>query len=329
MNIQSRKELRQTAADHLASAPGNPKMMALVYGGVICGLALLSAFISFYLNNEIAGTGGLANMGLRSALSTIQFILPLVQAVVVMCLELGYHGAALNISRGRGAEPRTLLTGFHRWGAVIRLYLMKVLLYSGAAIVTMYLSSYIFMLLPFSDSFLEIMTPIVTSVSTPEEAITLLDEATLSAAMTALQPMLWIFAGLFCIVVIPLVYQYRMALFCLADSPQPGAMAALRNSRMMMRRNRFALFRLDLGFWWYYLLQLLIAVIAYGDVLLPMVGVTLPMSEEVGYFLFYALSLIVQAAVYYFFLNRIQVTYAAAYDTLRPQPQEPQYPVNT
>jgi hypothetical protein len=89
-----------------------------------------------------------------------------------------------------------------------------------------------------------------------------------------------------------------------------------------MRRNRFALFRLDLNFWWYYLLQVLVLAVCYGDMLLPLVGITLPWSDTVSYFVFLSLSLALQFAVYYFFLNPVAVTYATAYEALLPKQQE-------
>lgn len=328
MNIRSRKELRRAAADALSAAPGSPKMVVLVYGGITCGLTLLSAFVSYMLANEIANTGGLANMGLRSVLSTIDTILPLVQTVVVLCLELGYYAASLNMLRSRRSEPRTLLAGFLRWGPLLRTYLLQGLIYFAVAFASLYISYGIFLMLPISEPFFEVMEPVLANMSALDTTIPAFDEATMAAAMEAMMPMMWMFAGIFCIAVIPVMYRYRMVLFCLADSDRPGALSAMHQSRMMMRRNRFALFKLDLSFWWYYLLQALITVIAYGDVLLPRVGIHLPMSDDVGYFLFYALSLAAQIVLYWFFLNRIQVTYAAAYDALRPQPQEPQYPVN-
>ena len=66
----------------------------------------------------------------------------------------------------------------------------------------------------------------------------------------------------------------------------------------------------------------MVTVVCYGDILLPMVGITLPWSGTVSYFVFYVLSLILQFVVYYFFMNRVNVTYAMAYESIRPKPQE-------
>ena len=87
----------------------------------------------------------------------------------------------------------------------------------------------------------------------------------------------------------------------------------------MMRRNRISLFKLDVSMWWYYAALTLASVLGYGDAILPLLGVELPFSADEGYFLFYALYLAASAGVYYLMLDRVDVTYALAYDTLKPE----------
>ena len=54
-------------------------------------------------------------------------------------------------------------------------------------------------------------------------------------------------------------------------------------------------------------------------VLLSLVGVNLPWSGTVSYYLFFVLYLAVQFAVYYFLRNPAEVSYAIAYDSIRPK----------
>ena len=320
MNIRNIKQIHHTARQSLASNRGHAGTAALIYSGSICLLALISTVVSWYLNQQIAGTGGLSNMGLRSILATIDYILPFVQVIVSMGLGLGYCALALDVARHRNARPATLLEGFYRFFPLLRSALLQGVIFVGLATVCMYISSWIFMMLPASKAFYEIMTPYLESLSVLNSEL-VLDEATLMAAASTMTPMVIIFAVVFCLAALPVSYQYRMVSYCLLDSDRPGAFAALRESRIMMRRNRFALFRLDLSFWWYYLLEALAVVICYGDMLLPLVGVSLPWSGTVSYFLFLVLSLGVQFLVYFLFMNRIQVTYATAYEAIRPKPQ--------
>lgn len=322
MNIRSRHALRQHAADSLAHASGNPGNIVLIYGGIACGLALAATVISYMLSLQISETGGLSNMGIRSILSTAKYVLPIVQVIVTMCMELGYHKAALDISRGHPARTETLWEGFRRFGPMIRALIFQALILVAICFAAMYLSSYIFMFLPVSEPFFEAAEPLLSSMSTLDTEL-VMDDTTLNALAEAMIPMLWIFAAVFSITAVPILYNFRMVNFCLVDGDRIGAIAAMGMSRNMMRRSRFALFRLDLDFWWYYLLQALVTVVAYGDVLLAILGITLPWSEAFGYFLFYVLSLLLQMGIYWLFLNRVQVTYAAAYDALKPQSQPP------
>ena len=322
MTIRDRREIRQTARHALSTASGNPRQVVLIYGGILCLLSLISTLISYYLNTEIAGTGGLSNMGLRTILSTIKAVLPFLQVGAALGLEVGYVSAMLDTARGRGADPHHLLTGFRKFLPMAVSMMWQIIIYSAAVLACLYVSCWIFMFLPAYEGFLAVVEPVLESITTMSTGL-ILDDATLAAATEALIPALWIFAVLATVVLIPISYQYRMVTFCLVDADHYlSGLAALRESRKMMRRNRFQLFRLDLGFWWYYALQLVVTVVCYGDMLLPLFGISLPWSETVSYFLFLIVSLALQMGIYVFCTNRVMVTYATAYDALRPKPQK-------
>ena len=121
---------------------------------------------------------------------------------------------------------------------------------------------------------------------------------------------------------IPLFYNYRMVNYVIIDKPALGAMAALRESKQMMRGNRIALFKLDLSFWWYYLAMLLATTVAYGDMILAMLGVSLPGPEMLWYFGFYVAYLGVLLAIYVLLRSRVEVTYALAYDAVKPEEKQ-------
>lgn len=323
MNIRDRHAIHHTAGEALSNAKGDPKKILLIYLSIVTVLSLAVSGISVLLSDRIADTGGLGNMGLRSVLSTAKTVLPLAQSLILLGLELGYCTMALRISRGESISTETLFGGFHRFFPLLRAQILQGFLYFGIAMLSLYPSIYIFLLLPISEEFYEIIMPLMESASTLTGTVTM-DEATMLAASEAMTPMLWIFALLFLLLFIPVHYRYRMMVYRLIDQPRPGALRAMRESRTMMRRNGIALFRLDLSFWWFYLLQALILLVCYGDMLLPMLGVTLPWSGTVSYFLFMGLSLALQFVVYYFFMNRITVTYAVAYETLLSKKEETQ-----
>lgn len=328
MNIRDRSAIHQTAEHSLANAKGDPKKILLIYLAIITGLSLAVAGVSILLSNRIADTGGLGNMGLRSVLSTAKSVLPLVQSVILLGLEMGYYTMALNITRGEPISNDTLFGGFRRFFPLLRAQILLSFLYLGLGLLAVYPGAYIFLMLPISEGFYEVLTPIMESASQLTGTVTI-DEASMIAVSEAMEPALWIMGGLFLLLFIPTSYRYRMVTFRLIDQSRPGALRAMRESRAMMHRNRFALFRLDLSLWWFYALQGLTVALWYSNMLLPMLGITLPWPESVSYFVFLCLSLLVQFVVYYLFMNRVSVTYAAAYGALLPkeQPKEPT-PVN-
>lgn len=332
MDIRNRRAIHSRAGEILASAPSDPKMIALSYTAICALLALVSTVLTGILTDRIADTGGLSNLGLRSILSTGKTILPIIQLVISSCLNLGYHFAILRLTRSEEARPRTLLEGFRNFGPILRAVLFQSLLYLSYGIATMYLSTFIFLATPFAEPFYSIMEPLMDTASLNSGI--LVDEATMLSASEAMMPMLWIWLGLFLLLFLPAYYGYRMTNFCIADSPRQGALAALHRSKTMLRRNRIALFRLDLSMWWFYVLQFLISAVCYGDMILPALGITLPWSSTFSYYFFFVLSLVLQIVTYYFLMNRVYVAYALAYEGLQgpkePEPRkEPNFPFPT
>ena len=317
MTLPSARQLREDAGQQLSKAR-EPQKIVLVYTAILIGVSAVSTTAQYLLGSGISQAGGLRNLGLRSMLSTVSNILPIAKYIIQLCLGLGFAAAALRIARGQYASPRTLRLGFDRFWPLLRLSILKGLIYFGIALGSVYAATILYLLTPLSDSAMEILTPLVSETSILNSGI-VLDDATYYQLLSAMTPMLVIFCLVYCMVIAPISYQYRMADYVLIDRPAIGALGALRESRKMMRSNRMNLFRLDLSLWWYYASVLGTTVVCYGDMILPSLGVTFPWSDTVSYFLFFLLSLALQLAIYYFLCNRVSVTYALAYDAVKPE----------
>ena len=321
MTIHDRRAICDHAKSALEANRQPMQRIVLIYLCIITGLSIAGSILTVVLTDRIADTGGLSNMGLRSILSTAQTLLPLVQALALLGLQVGFTDAALKTCRGQRVSPELLRSGFRRFFPQLRSILLQAFLYGAAAMLCMYLATYIFLFLPVSQDFQALIMPVIQSASILSSEI-VLDDATILAAADAVLPVVWIFAGLFILLFIPMYYHYRLTLYRILDHERPRAFVALLESRGMMRRSRLQLLKLDLHFWWYYLLQLLIPLVCYGDMLLPMVGITLPLPEMVSYYLFLILSLALQFVFLYACMNRVAVTYAAFYDVLLSQKKE-------
>lgn len=306
--------------DRALRRANDPRKVILAYAGITVLLSALLTLANALLSDRIAGTGGLANFGIRSILSTAQSVLPMIQSVALLCLEFGYLHATLRISRGQYADHTDLKVGFHRFGAIIRLTMWQYFLIFSITMMLFYLSMQIFILTPWADPLLDLLTPLVTEAGA--NAAALMDEAMMDQALQLMVPMLVIYGIVCCVVLIPILYGFRMANYVLLDDPNGRAFAALRTSKQMMRRNKFRLFKLDLSFWWYYGLVALATAISYGDAILPMLGIQLPFNETIGFYLFYFLYLAMLFGIYYFLRNPMAVAYAKAYDSLREKPAD-------
>ena len=319
MTIPSFKILKKNAAERVAAAEHSRKIV-LIYAGIVTALAVLVTVVNYTLSLQIAQTGGLSNMGLRSILSTIQSVLPMVQSMVVMCLDIGYIAAMLRISREQYTSPHTLKLGFDRFWVMLRFTLIQSAIYMLAALAAFWISMQVYLLTPLSNSIMSIVTP---EMADPNMLMQLLQDPVFSSQVTyAMLPLLLMFGVLYAVLCIPISYSLRMSRYVIIDKPGQGAMFAIRESRKMMKGSRIRLFKLDASLWWWFAISLGSTVLAYGDTLLPMLGISLPFSADVGYFVFYALYLMVQFLACWFLRNRVEVVYAQVFNALKPREKD-------
>ena len=319
MPISDPRSLRQKAAQSLRSAPNGSKLV-LIFAGVAAGLSLAAGIVSMILDSQIAGTGGLSGMQLRSVLSTIQSLLNILIMVFVPFWSLGYTSVVLKLSRGEDATETDLLNGFRRFGPGLRLMLLRQVIGFAVAFAAFQVASIAFSMTPWAVPFYEKMELGLSGT---------MDEATMAALTEAMIPLLVIVGALYFVAMIPVTYRLRMAEFQLMDEPKYGALLALLQSNRMMKGNCLALFKLDLHFWWYYLANILVTALCYGDMLLPLVGIHLPIAPEISFVLFYVVAQGAQILLYWRCRNQVDCTYAVAYDALQNAPEAtPQPPKN-
>ena len=296
-----------------------PKDLILWYSLLSTLIAAALTLTNFWLGHQISNTGGLSGMGTRTLLSTFRTVLPLAQTVILSCLQLGYQQGILRICRRQYADRTDLKSGFHKAFPLIRLMILQSIVSGLAVLLSYQIASTIYLLTPWADTMMALLAPLTQDMNIIDPSLVLTEEFLLQAAPAAMPLMvIWLIAML--VLLIPLGYRMRFANYALLDEPGSRAFLALRASVKMTRRNCRKLFRLDLSFWWYYGLSLLAALVGYLDAFLPLLGITLPLNATVSYFLFYGVYLAATFAISYCFQNRIQSTYAMAYESLRDKP---------
>lgn len=317
MDIQ---KLKSAARTRLESAAYDPRRLAFIHTGAALALTALITVIGYILDGQIGNTGGLSGIGMRSVLTTVQTVLQGVGGILLPFWEIGFLAAALAIARGASFGPGILTKGFQKFRTVLRFFIWRLVVTIGIGLGCIYCSSFVFMMTPLADPLLEILEPALQGSALQPEAMLSLDPAVLEAATNAMWPAAAIAFALFVVVMIPVGYRFRIAQFVvLEDTPVRGIGAMLISGKLMRKRN-LDFFRLDLQFWWYYLLQALIFVVGYADGILPYLGVELPMGEGVGFFLFFALQVVGQLALLTRVRPMVDTTYALFYEELKKEP---------
>lgn len=306
MDIKDTKTWPGLAGERLKNAPQSGKITG-IYTGLTLGASLGVSLVVWALDLAVADTGGLGDFGRRSLLMTLQSILPLGLNLLLLVLDLGFTGAMLRVSRGQYASPNALRLGLDRFWVLLRATLALGLVYLGVGLPVAYLALAVYMLTPWGDGVVQAMLPMILESSLTEEGY--------SQIAQAMEPCVVVCGIAMALAVLAVSYRYRMVSFVLLDKPGTGALAALRESRAMMKGNCLRLFRLDLRLWWYYAGL----VLSRGAEELSRF---LPWPEEVGSWVSYGLSLAILGLTYIFARSRAEVAYGFAYDSLRPkQPQ--------
>lgn len=317
MDIRDPKSLI-AAADEALAVGRKPKQVILWYTGLITLLAVAVMAADYVIDTQLEQATGLSNLGLNSILSTVKAVLPGLQMLAQMCLSLGYLYAMIRVGRKLYADKNDLKEGLRRFGPMIRLFLLQFLLTMALGTVLAYPASIVFMFTPFSKGFMEISE----SLMTMDPAVLANDPVLTAQLMDAVMPFMIMYLVLYLAALIPISYHFRMANYLLADEPRCGAFAALKGSFKMMRRNCLKLLKVDLRLWWYHVLVFLVSFIAYGDWVLDLLGISLPVSGDGAFYIFQIVYFAALFAVYYFFRNRVELTYIMAYESLRPREEK-------
>lgn len=312
MSIPSAKYLKKKASNRLQSG-NDPKKVVLVYAGIVALSSLVVTVVQALLDSRISQTGGIQNIGTRSMLTTADTVLTIAQLLLVMCLTLGYTGSMLRIARGQYASPNSLKAGGERIWVLLRTRLLQMLIMTAAAFALCFLVINVCLLTPLSNRVIAVM-------GTVSAEVLLADDLALIGFYSAMLPIILIYL----VALVPLLWYfsctYRMVDYLLIDRPQLGAFGVMRESRRMMQGNMKMMFRVDLSFWWYYLLQALVSVLVYLNMVLAPFAIGLP--PAVLYWGTVVLYLAADFALRYFFSNKVAVTYALFYDSLCPKQEQ-------
>ena len=296
--------------DQSLRANPSARRIGLSYALIVAGISLVIQLVSFVTTRQMDSTGGLGGIGTRSILAFIQSIVTLAGTFVLPFLEYGHYAVALNTSRGEASQSATLLTGLRRVFPLLRLLLLRFGLGMLLMMAASNIGGILYAMLPQSQQTLAAIEPILADPNA------LTDPDTPTRLMGILWPMYAIIGVVFLGLMIPALYRLRLSDFAVTAGSN-RAFAAMLTSWRAMGGRCLQLLRLDLRFCGFYLLNGVAAVLAYGDVLFGVPG-------DLGFWLFFLLSLGLQAAVTALFVPRVHTAYATFYLSHYPSESKPE-----
>ena len=312
--------LHRQAKDLLAEYGCAPKKLVLLHTAVSLGATLLVTTIGFLLSREIAHTGGLGGMATRSLLTTLQSVLELAVMLLLPFWEIGVLQAALNWRKGENAGISSLTEGFRRFGSVFAVRFWSGALYIAVGFAVFYFSLFLFLMTPWANPLMAQFEPLLES-GTPEQMRQMLTPELVSQMTGKMIPMFVIFGLLLAAVCIPLFYRMRFADFFVLEGHR--GIQAIVGSFQLTRGNCLQVLKLDLHFWWFYLLQGFSVAVSYGDGILSAMGATLPFGPDGNFFLFYILGIVMQTVLFWQYNAERLTAYCLAFDAFQsPMPAE-------
>ena len=284
MAILNISDLRSRAAAESNRCREENRLLVLVYCVALAVLSLGSSGLNLLLDSQIGQTGGLDGMGLRAVLGTVEEILYYVNMLFGPFWSAGFLYAMLGMVRGGRPRLGDLTGGFRRFGRVLGHMAFQFLVLFGLLVASVNLAAILFSFSSWGAEFEALMLPVLEdpNLITPEGLVNV-DLIPVEAMSAALMPMLVLTAVIFIPVYLYLSLGFRMSVYLVMDQPIGGAQAHFLSMRLM-RGHKWQILKLDLRYWWYYLLGFAAAGVGYLDQILPMVGLNLPMDANALYF---------------------------------------------
>lgn len=325
------KQLRHDAVA-LVNTPGSPaRRLALISTGLVVVLNLVVSWLNLLLDEKIGTTGGLSGMGLRSILETVQTLLSYFTTLFVPFWSAGFLRAMIRITRSHQVRPRELLMDFRRFGRILGRSLLELLMIIALSVGLTYLVTNVFVLTPFAKDFLAVMNSLgdMSSLLLPDGSVNL-ELLPMEQLIPTMIPMFIMYALAFFPAYAFLSYQFRMSLFLLVEGIDRSAPASFFASARLMKGHKWQMLKLDLHYWWYYLLETLLMCVLYLDLILPALGIALPVNANAAFVITIALYGVLELGLHYWKKPQVDLTYALAYDAIfqealaKIQPQDPQ-----
>ena len=291
------------------------KKMVAVHTAVSVGAMLLLYLVDLLCGYLMSDMSGLSSMGKMAVLKTIPQVLSLAVSVAQIFFTAGLWHLALQAARGERSSFSRLTAGFFRLGPLFRYHLMLGIFGLLVCALSLNVTPLFAMAIPVPQELQQILQQV--DEDTIQSVSELLEMLPLEACLTYFIGVSAVFLAVCGGAGLLLRYRFLMAGYLLMDNKGMGAMAALSISSMITKGNRTNLLKLDLRFWWYYLLQFLLSLLPVLPLVWELAGLPVPMAMSWFTLLCYGVYGVLSIGLAFFAGARRHAALALAYEQLK------------
>lgn len=305
--------LKEKARDTLENTTPDYRRLVTLHSAISMGVLFFVMLVNFIIGRLDANTGGLNSLGNGALLNTAQSFFSSVTSFLLPFWQVGIMFTSLQVARRKRADFSMLTQGFHRLGVLLRYGILILGIFFAVVMVIAYASVAYVLLVPPSESLMAVMEGLpILDTQNPED---ILFQLPAEFWEYMLIPMLLV-SVIAMAITLPLSYRLRMCQYAILDGEQVRARMSMGISSRLTKGYKWDLFKLDVSFWWYHVLQLPVSIIVYIPEVFVKLGISLPMPNDVFNLVCYGVYCGLSVLLAYYAGAYWETTNALAYEEL-------------
>lgn len=305
------RQIKRKASALLKENGRTYRRLIRLHSGISTGIWLV-LFAAVYLLLYLYPENSLSNMDTRALIITVQAMVILLGLFLTPFWEAGASYTALDFVRGKRNVPSDLSEGFRCLTPISLSILFRGLQYVLVYFISDTITAFVLNFANFSPVFYADLAVLLSEPSTPLKGKMVVVAAVYGFVL--FQVMLFLASQLF--------YRYRMTRYIILDKEEIGGAKATIESKVLMKKKKAAMFRLDLSFWWFHLSQALGLVLPIGALWIATSHSAPSPREEVICLVAAGCSLVLRLVTGIIGKPKVAAAYALAYETLSsPEPE--------
>lgn len=265
-------ELKRASLTRLRRYGKRPYRLAFYSVAIALAVQLLVDAMGYWVATYQGGEG-LDGMGSVTMIQTVHELLSTVVSVLSPLWTLGFTAAIMAFMDWQDPQDTVLLKGLRRWWEFLKLYLLEGILMFFLMMAVIMPITYLYALTPWAKDLMNIPDPEIVG-----------EVKFVAAAVDAAAPLLILYALAFLVVGMFFAYRLRFTNYLILNG-WIGVWSAMVTSFQMTKGYVWSMIKLDLSYWWYYLLTGVLMGVYVAVVLL---GYNLGYSYNTIFWLAYA-----------------------------------------